>query len=72
MLNKTLTRISLAIPALLAVSTVSAHPGDHAGVTMSQLVDHMLASPFHAGMIVATVAVVAFIIRKVSNANKPE
>jgi len=72
MLNKTLTRLSLAIPALLAVSMASAHPGGHMEFTMSQVINHMLASPFHTGIIVAGVVAVAFIIHKVSKANKPE
>ena len=59
-------RLSLAVPALLAVSQVSAHPGGHAEVTMSQLVEHMLASPFHTGIIAASVIAVAVVIRTVS------
>jgi len=59
-------RLSLAVPALLAVSQVSAHPSGHAEVTMSQLIEHMLASPFHTGIIAASVIVVAVVIRTVS------
>ncbi len=60
------TRLSLAVPALLAVSTASAHPSGHAEVTMSQLIEHMLASPFHTGIIAASVIAVAVVIRTVS------
>jgi hypothetical protein len=77
MLNKTLTRLSLAIPALLAASTASAHPSGHMEFTMSQVINHMLASPFHTGIIVAGVVAVAFAVssvskRKGSKANKPK
>jgi len=60
------TRLSLAVPALLAVSTASAHPSGHAEITMSQLIEHMLASPFHTGIIAASVIAVAVVIRTVS------
>jgi len=60
------TRLSLAVPALLAVSQVSAHPSGHAEVTISQLIEHMLASPFHTGVIVAAVLAVAFTVHKLS------
>jgi len=75
MTNKTLTRLSFAILALLAASTASAHPSGHMELTMSQMINHMLASPFHTGMIVAGVIVVSFVInavskRKVSKVNK--
>jgi type IV secretory pathway VirB2 component (pilin) len=74
-LNKTLTRLSLAIPALLAVSTASAHPSGHMEFTMSQVINHMLASPFHTGIMVAGIVAIAFAInlvskRKGSKANK--
>ena len=58
-------RLSLAVPALLAVSQVSAHPSGHAEVTMSQLIEHMLASPFHTAIIAASVVAVAVVIRTV-------
>lgn len=71
------TRLSLAVPALLAVSQVSAHPSGHAEITMSQLIEHMLASPFHTGIIAMAVIAVAFTVYKLSKlktskANKPE
>ena len=73
MLNKMLTRLSLAIPALLAATQASAHPGDHMEFTMSQVISHMLTSPFHTGIIVIAVVAVAFVIHKhVSKANKPD
>jgi len=70
-------RLSLAVPALLAVSQVSAHPRGHAEVTMSQLIEHMLTSPFHTGVIAVAVLAVAFTVHrlsklKASKANKPE
>ena len=76
-LNKKLTRLSLAIPALLAVSTASAHPSGHTEFTMSQVINHMLASPFHTGVIVAGVVATAFAVslaskHKGSKANKPK
>lgn len=64
--TKLKTRLSLAVPALFAVSTASAHPSGHAEVTMSQLIEHMLASPFHTGVIVAAVLAVAFAVHKLS------
>jgi len=60
------TRLSIALPALLVVSQASAHPSGHTEITMSQLVEHMLASPFHTGVIVVAVLAVAFTIHKLS------
>lgn len=64
--NKLKIRLSLAVPALLAASQVSAHPGGHEDVTMLQLIEHMLASPFHAGVITVAVIAVAFTVHKLS------
>lgn len=76
--------IPLVIAALLIVSTASAHPNGHIELTMSQLIGHMFASPFHTGIIVVTIIASSFLIRllftKKSNkrlngqlkANKPE
>jgi hypothetical protein len=66
MLNKIITRLLLVTPALLAVSQVSAHPSGHAEITMSQLIEHMLASPFHTGIIAVSVIAVAVMIRTVA------
>jgi len=66
LLNKTLTRLSLAIPALLAVTTASAHPSGHMEFTMSQVINHMLSSPFHAGIIATVVIAVALGVRALS------
>lgn len=67
MLNiKKLTRLSLALPALLTASNVSAHSGSHAEVTMSQLIDHMLASSFHIGIVASVVITVAFVFHSLS------
>ena len=56
----------VAIAALLAVSPVNAHPSGHAGITMSQLIEHMLVSPFHIGVITVSVIVLAIVIHNVS------
>ncbi len=53
-------RLLLAMSALFAVSTASAHPGGHAEINMSQLIEHMLASPFHTGIIAIISIAVAF------------
>jgi hypothetical protein len=66
-LNKTLTRLSFALPALLAATSASAHSGGHMEFSTAQVVSHMLASPYHTGMIVSALAAVAFIIWKVSH-----
>ena len=65
-LKTTITRLSLAIPALLAVSQASAHPGGHMEFTISQLVSHVVASPFHAGIIAVSVLVVVLLINKIA------
>jgi len=58
-------RLLFAVPALLAVSQVHAHPGGHAEVTMSQLIEHLFTSPFHTAIIAASVVAVAAVIRTV-------
>jgi hypothetical protein len=66
LITKLKIRLSLTVSALLAVSQVSAHPSGHTEITMSQLIEHMLASPFHTGIIAASVIAVAVVIRTVS------
>ena len=65
-------RLSLAISALLAVSTASAHPSGHAEINTSQLLEHMFASPFHTGIIAIAVALAVGAIykQKISKATK--
>ncbi len=67
LLNKTLTRLSFAIPALLAATSASAHSGGHMEFSTAQVVSHMLASPYHTGMMVSALAAIAFIVWKVSH-----
>ena len=71
MLKKTLSRLSLAIPALLAATQANAHPSGHAELSTTQLFNHMLASPYHTGIFVG-IAIAAVIIWKVSIANKSD
>lgn len=68
-------RLSLAISALIAVSTASAHPSGHAEINTSQLLEHMFASPFHTGIIAIGVIAVALAVgaiykQKTSKATK--
>ncbi len=76
MFKTTLSRLTLALPALLIATQVSAHPGGHMEFNASTALSHMLASPYHTGIIVAgiltSIIAATIIIRKVSIANKPE
>lgn len=76
-LNKARIRLPLAISTFLVASTAAAHPGEHMEFTMPQVINHMITSPFHAGIIItALVAVVVAVSlvskRKGSKANKSE
>jgi len=72
MIKTTLTRLSLAFPASLVATQASAHSGGHMELSTSTILSHMLASPYHTGIIVAGLIAVAIIIRKVSIANTSE
>ncbi len=73
MIKKTLTRFStrllLALPALLVATQANAHSGGHMELSSSQILSHMLASPYHTGIMVAGFIAVAFIVLKVSHIN---
>lgn len=72
-IGKTVRALGMIAPAALLTTKASAHPNGHAELTMSQLIDHMLASPFHTGMIATAVIAVAFVIYNVANkANKSD
>ena len=64
MFKTELTRLSLAIPAFLAASQASAHPSGHTELTVSQVIGHVVASPFHVGVIVTSVLAVVLLLNK--------
>lgn len=63
-MRKLFKQIGMIAPAVLLTTQASAHPNGHAELTASKLFEHMLASPFHSGIIAAGIIAVAFIIRK--------
>ena len=72
MFKKLINRLSFAIPVLLVTTQANAHPSGHAELSTTQLLNHMLASPYHTGIFVGIAIAAAVIIRKVSIANKSE
>lgn len=68
--TKLKTRLSLAVPALCVGSSVSAHPSGHVEITMSKLIEHVLSSPFHIGVIATVVIAAALCVHSVSKQNK--
>ncbi len=66
-IGKTVRKLGMITPLVLFTAEASAHPNGHAELTISQLIEHMLASPFHTGIIAVGVTVVAFVIHKVAN-----
>lgn len=66
MFKTELTRLSLAIPAFLMASQASAHSSGHAELTVSQVISHLVTSPFHAGVIAVSVLMVASLIALVA------
>ncbi len=72
MFKKLINRLSFAIPALLVTTQANAHPSGHAEFSATQALNHIIASPYHTGIIAGIVIAAAVIIRKVSIANKSE
>ncbi len=76
-MQKGLKFLGMIAPVVLFSTQATAHPNGHAELTVSQVINHMLASPFHTGVIATVVIVVAMIILKIAKlkavrANKSE
>lgn len=63
-LKNSLTRVSLAIPVLLVAFEANAHPGGHMEFSMSQIISHVFASPFHVGIIASGFLITVFLLKK--------
>lgn len=71
-IGNTVKTLGIIAPAILLTTEASAHPNGHTELTMSQLINHMLASPFHTGIVAAGFIAAAFVILKVAKANKSD
>lgn len=71
-LGKPVRTLGMIAPAVLLTTQASAHPNGHSELTTSGLIEHMLASPFHTGIIAAGAIAVAVVIHKVAKANKSD
>ena len=71
-LVKPVRTLGMIAPAVFLTEQASAHPNGHSELTTSGLIEHMLASPFHTGIIAAGAIAVAVIVHKVAKANKSD
>lgn len=54
---------TLLLAAFLSPSAALAHPGDHGGLSLQTMLDHLAREPDHAALAVATVALAVLLYR---------
>ena len=72
MLKKILPRLLFVISSLFVATQANAHPSGHTELSIIQLFNHMLTSPYHTGLFIGIAIVTTVIVWRVSIATKSD
>jgi cytoskeletal protein RodZ len=65
MMKKVMKHLGLTTPFLLLATQVDAHPGSHMEFSTPMVLQHLLSSPFHMGLVIVVALSLGVFVWKV-------